>query len=255
LKLAARIQAGEELRMREAELAHVSRLSTMGEMVAGIAHEINQPLYAIANFAGASERMLKDSENEKADRLRGLNRQIADQAVRAGEIIRRLREFVGKTDGSRSPFAVNDVVRDAAQLLTSEAQRKHVSLRIEAADNPSLIVCADKVQIEQVLVNLIRNSFDAMQDTDAGNRVATLWTSLTDGEVRITVEDKGVGVPEDRASKLFDAFFTTKESGMGMGLAVSRSIVEAHGGRIWAIPNAEVGTSFTVALPYHQREP
>jgi two-component system NtrC family sensor kinase len=251
-QLAAAIQAAEELREKEIELAHVSRLSTVGEMVAGIAHEINQPLYAIANFAAASKQLLGQSGSQNHDQLRTLNRQITEQAVRAGEIIRRLREFVKKTEGSRSPLLVTDALTHSNQLMACEAQRKHVSVRIEPSHDPSVRVFADKIQLEQILVNLLQNSFDAMLENDADNRVTIVRTSVIDADVHISVEDQGVGIADLSDKKLFEPFFTTKTRGMGMGLAISRTIAEAHGGRICANPGRETGTVFTVVLPVYR---
>jgi two-component system sensor kinase FixL len=225
----------------------------MGEMVAGIAHEINQPLYAISNFAAASAQLLSANNSQHADRLRTLNLQIAEQAVRAGDIIRRLRAFARKTDGEHAAFDLNDAVHSACQLLAPEALRKNITVRIEAAEDPPLRMFGDRIQIEQILVNLVRNAFEAIQDSDHHRRV-TVRTWLLESEARVTVQDTGAGIPEHSLARIFDPFFTTKRQGLGMGLAISRTIVEAHGGRIWASPNHSVGTIFTVALPHYQEE-
>ncbi len=255
-QLAARIHAEEQLRLKEAELAHVSRLSTMGELIAGIAHEINQPLYAISNLAATSKQMLGTIENKQHDKLCEINQQITEQAVRAGEIIRRLRGFVSKTDGHRSAFDINDAVTDALRLLDTEARKSKVSIEKTHCHAPEILVFADRVQTEQVLVNLLRNGFDSLSDNDPANRVIVVQTSCTEDEVRVSVSDNGVGIPEASAHELFEPFFTTKESGMGMGLAISRTIIQAHGGRIWAAANSKggTGTTFTVVLPRFMEE-
>ncbi|WP_182865362.1 PAS domain-containing sensor histidine kinase [Rhodopirellula sp. JC639] len=226
-----RKQAEIQLREKESQLAHISRLSTMGELVAGIAHEINQPLYSIANFAAVAEKKLEAFDDQLGESLRELNQLIAQQAVHAGEIIKRLRAFVGKTDGVRSPLDMNAVVRDAVAILAPLVHSTNASIGLELSSSP-VVVHADRVQLEQVVVNLVRNALEAVADREL--RSITVRTSLAGSTVQVAVEDTGTGVSKDEKEKLFDAFFTSKSTGLGMGLSVSRTIIEAHGGRIWA---------------------
>ncbi|MCS7466818.1 PAS domain S-box protein [Stieleria sp. ICT_E10.1] len=242
-----RKQAEIQLREKEAQLAHVSRLSTMGELVAGIAHEVNQPLYAIANFAAVAEKKLENRPDELGRTLQELNRLIAEQAVRAGEIIRRLRAFVGKTDGVRSTLDMNAVIRDAVAILTPMTHGADASVRLELSPSP-VVVHADRVQLEQVVVNLVRNGLEAVAGREV--RMITVRTALVESMVQVSVEDTGIGVPEPEQNKLFDAFFTSKQDGLGMGLSISRTIVENHDGRIWATPRRQGGLVVHFTLPH-----
>ncbi|QDV84776.1 Sensor protein FixL [Stieleria magnilauensis] len=246
-----RKQAENQLREKEAQLAHVSRLSTMGELVAGIAHEVNQPLYAIANFAAVAEKKLENCPDELGQTLQELNRLIAEQAVRAGEIIRRLRAFVGKTDGVRSTLDMNAVIRDAVAILTPMTHVADASIRLELSPS-SIIVYADRVQLEQVVVNLVRNGLEAVTGREL--RRITVRTALDEAMVQVSVEDTGIGVPEQEQDQLFDAFFTSKQDGLGMGLSISRTIVEAHDGRIWATPHRQGGLVVHFTLPHSPGE-
>ncbi len=244
--ISQRKQAEDQLRAKEAELAHISRLSTMGELVAGVAHEINQPLYAIANFATVAQRKLEAAEGDVCHSVRELNRQISEQAVRAGDIIRRLRVFVGKSDGVRSTFDINAIVRDAVAILSPMTRSTDASTRLELSESPAM-VHADRVLLEQVLVNLVRNSIEAVADSVP--REITVRTVVSKETVLVSVEDTGTGILDGEPDKLFDAFFTTKESGLGMGLAISRTIVEAHSGSIRAIPRDHGGLHVELELP------
>ncbi|QDV40996.1 Sensor protein FixL [Stieleria neptunia] len=247
-----RKQAENQLREKEAQLAHVSRLSTMGELVAGIAHEVNQPLYAIANFAAVAGKKLENRHDELSQTLQELNRLVAEQAVRAGEIIRRLRAFVGKTDGVRSTLDMNAVIRDAVAILTPMTHVADASVRLELSPTP-VVVHADRVQLEQVVVNLVRNGLEAVSGREP--RRITVRTALDESMVRVSVEDTGIGVSEHARDKLFDAFFTSKQDGLGMGLSISRTIVEAHDGRIGATPRPQGGLVVHFTLPHAPGEP
>ncbi|MDP7020107.1 MAG: PAS domain S-box protein [Pirellulaceae bacterium] len=249
--ITSRKRSAERLRQKEAELAHFSRVSAMGEMAAALAHELNQPLYAIANFAGTAEKLLETGGDTTA-RLGDINRQISGQALRAGEIIRCLRAFVSKTKGVRSTVDVNAMVRDSHKLLLPVARDEGATVRLALAEAP-LNVNVDQVQIQQVVVNLLTNAFESLRSKDAENRVVEIGTAMTeDGDVQVSIKDSGVGISRELVGKLFEPFFTTKESGMGMGMAISRTIIESHGGRIWATPGDECGTVACFTLPLHQ---
>lgn len=243
-----RRRAEEQARRHEAELAHVERLSTVGKMASVLAHELNQPLAAIVNYTqGCMQRL--QSESWDRHELHAAMEQTAAQAERAGEIIRRIRRFVRKGVPEQSILDVNAAVRDAVEFAGPEAGRHGVAMQLTLAANLPP-VRADKIQIEQVILNLVRNAFDAMQDAAPDVCGLSVSTSLTDeGSIRVAVRDSGQGLSEEAAARVFEAFFTTKRDGLGIGLAISRSIVEAHGGRLWIRPNTDRGVTFAFTLP------
>ncbi|QDV84262.1 PAS domain-containing protein [Planctomycetes bacterium TBK1r] len=242
-----RRRAEERLRNNETQLAHVSRLSTMGEMVAGIAHEINQPLYAIANYAAACEHLSRRREPGWEDKVQSVMGQIADQAVRAGEIIRRVRGFVANTESDYSPIDLNELIRDTTQLLSFEAKRlgATVSLELDDALPP---VMGDAIQIQQVLVNLIRNAFEAMDGQVNGKNNVLIRSAILGGDVSVSVKDSGPGISSDMVDQLKEPFYTTKEQGLGMGLAISQTIVAAHEGHL-EIRSDAAGAEFCITFP------
>lgn len=244
-----RRRAEERLRQREADLAHFSRLTTMGEMAAGLAHELNQPLAAIANYAGGCVRRLHSGIGADPKILLQPIEQIGAEAVRAGEIIRRLREFVRKGETQRSGADINRLIAEALTLVRPESRQRNITLVLELArDLPEVLV--DAIQIEQVIVNLARNAVEAMSGNGWPRRKLTIRSSLIeDGMVEVAVSDTGVGMQEEEARRLFYPFFTTKTTGMGMGLSISRSIIEAHEGRLWSMLNPEGGMTFRFTLP------
>jgi PAS domain S-box-containing protein len=244
-----REQAREQARQHQAELAHVARLSTMGEMATAMAHELNQPLTAINTFADTSLRMLaaKDTDSEELkEALEG----IGNQAVRAGEIIRRLRQFVTKQAPQKKSVDLNALVRDAVGFIERDAQAKSVGVRLELAKDLPL-VSADAIQIEQVILNLMRNGIEAMEHASVKNRELSIRTIGTAGKgaVRVSVEDTGPGFDQEALNRLFAPFVTTKPTGMGMGLSISRSIIESHGGRLWAESKPGHGAKFIFTIP------
>jgi two-component system sensor kinase FixL len=240
--------AEDQLAHLELKLAHVARLSTMGELVASIAHEVNQPLFSIVNFAKASARQLNRDEPPDADALRELNDQIAECAVRAGAIIKRLREFVSRGDPLREPADVNRLVQGVCDMMSFSLRRSGVRLDLDLAPElPQVVV--DGVQIQQVLVNLLQNACEALEDVSRNERRIIIRTRHMGEFVSVVVADTGPGLPDESGINLFDSFVTTKPEGLGMGLAISRTIVEAHGGRLMAGAGEEGGAEFLFTLP------
>lgn len=242
-----RKSAEQMLRRREDELAHVARLATMGEMAAGLAHELNQPLYSVANYARGCMLRL-DADTMDPSQLQEILEEIASEAERAGEIIRRLRRMVQKNDPLETELDVNEVIKDACQLLTADLRRANVSLQI-ALDPSAPRANSDDVQLQQIIVNLARNAVEAMKESPIDTRICRVSSAVVDNEIRISIADSGCGLSEEDSERLFDAFHTTSDTGMGMGLAISRSIVELHGGRIWATANPDRGATFHFTIP------
>lgn len=237
----------ETLRQQE-RLEQTSRLITLGEMASSLAHELNQPLSAIANYCMGCVNRLKSGDYRQADLLAAMEKASA-QAERAGKIIRRTREFVKKSAPVRAPVALSEVVEEAIGFAEIEARKLGVQIRIDLP--PGLPpVFADRVMIEQVVLNLVKNGIEAMQQTPPGGRALAL-TARLDGEgmVEVAVSDRGCGLSDEQAGRLFTPFFTTKPEGMGMGLNICRSIVEYHGGRLWLEQNPGGGSVFRFTLP------
>lgn len=234
------------------ELLHVSRLSAMGQMSAALAHELNQPLTAILNYLTAARRTLSASDDPQTVRAAGFVDKAAQQTTRAGQIIRQLREFVEKRETVRQMHDLNGLVEDSIALAfvgTSDAGIT-VKKQLDRAIPPVLM---DKIQMGQVFLNLLRNSIEAMQAV--ARRELILKTTRADNDfVEFTLSDTGPGLPPEILSRLFQPFVTTKEKGMGIGLSICQTIVEAHGGRIWTSTRAEPGATFHVALPLNRQE-
>jgi two-component system sensor kinase FixL len=245
--LTERQQTEARLQELQAELVHMSRLTAMGEMASALAHELNQPLSAIANYMKGSRRLLENREDQGAGLLRDAMDKAADQALRAGDIIRRLRDFVARGESERRVENVKKLVEEASALALVGAKDKGVRVRFAFA--PGLdYVLADKVQVQQVLLNLIRNGIDAMEA--ATTRELEVTTSRApDNMVEISVADTGAGISPEIAGQLFQPFVTTKSQGMGVGLSISRTIIESHGGSIAQRPNPGGGTIFFFTLP------
>jgi two-component system sensor kinase FixL len=232
------------------ELSHVGRLSAMGEIASLIVHELNQPLTAIANFGEAAKRLVEAGDSSGRV-VTFIERSVA-QAHRASEMIRRLRSFVSQGPAERERIAVNEVVRDAARLALIGSADQQIQAAFELADGLPEI-SADRIQLQQVVVNLIRNAIDAMLEAGTPEPGAARLVVATgreaDGGILVSVTDTGPGIAPGIAQQLFNPFVTTKPGGMGIGLSVSRSIVEAHGGRIWVEPGPEGGSRFSFILP------
>lgn len=242
-----RKRAEEEARLHQEELAHVLRRSTMGEMAAMFAHEVNQPLSAIISYAKGCARRLEARSTSPETLLAALD-EIVAQAVRAGEIIRRLRRFVGKGEVQRQRLNVNDLVDEVMHFVTAEASEHEVRVQVDlAADLPP--IDADGVQIEQVILNLLRNALEAIYEARGEHPLLAVRTQRLGDEVAVAVRDSGVGLRPDVDDDVFEPFVTTKSTGLGMGLSICRSIVGAHGGRVWCESNPDRGMTFHFTLP------
>ena len=239
-------RADEALRRTQGELAHVSRVTTMGELAASIAHEVNQPLGAIVGNADICLQWLKD-ERPNLQHLREALEDIASDGRRASDVIARIRSLVKKSEPQSVSLDVNEVVSEVVSLIAHEVQRRQVDLEVELEELPPVL--GDRVQLQQVLLNLTMNGIDAMYAITERKPRLCLTTALSDASVLVSVKDCGVGIKAEDAELVFRAFHTTKSSGMGMGLAISRSIIEAHGGRLWAEPNEDFGATFKFTLP------
>lgn len=242
-------QAAEEEAIRHREqLSHVGRLTVMGEMAAAMAHELNQPLSAISNYTGACLRLLDRDETCGEEVVQALG-SIEKQAHRAAEVIQRIRDFARSRAVQREPVEVTELIAEILPLAAMDAKANHTDLRLKIDKNlPTIMV--DRVEIQQVVLNLMRNGVDAMRDVPEADRRLDLRAWLEDPEqIRISITDRGTGVSEAAAEQLFTPFFTTKGSGMGLGLAISRSIIKAHGGRLDFENNAICGATFDILLP------
>jgi C4-dicarboxylate-specific signal transduction histidine kinase len=243
--------AERELPRARSGLAHVTRATSMGEVNASIAHEVNQPLGAIMFNAEACAAWL-DCDPPNLNEARAALKGVLRDGTRAGEVIRRIHALAKNTDTTLAPLDLNDVLTEALSFMRPELLSSRVSARIEhAGAHP--VVLADKVQIQQVILNLVMNGIEAMQLVADRPRELLIRSEHEDAEhVRVTVTDCGVGFPTDSADRLFNTLFSTKSSGMGMGLSICRSIIERHGGRIWAVPNMPYGASIQLTLPLRQ---
>jgi signal transduction histidine kinase len=240
-------QERERLRQAHWELAHINRVTTMGELAASIAHEIKQPISAAHTNAKTCLRWLKRDQPDIEEAREAVSRIIQD-VTRASEIISRIHALFKKGEPEREWVDVNEVIREMVSLMHSEAGRRAISIHTELnSELPN--VWADRVQLQQVFLNLMLNGIDAITQ---GNGVGDLTIKSQrnpDGQVLISVSDTGIGLPPEPADKLFEAFFTTKAQGTGMGLSISRSIIESHGGRLWAAGNSDRGAIFQFTLP------
>jgi NO-binding membrane sensor protein with MHYT domain len=245
-------RAEDALRSAQADLARINRVTTMGELTASLAHEVNQPIAAAVTDAQACLSWLERNPPD-VEEARACVQSIVEEASRAAEIVSRIRLLFQKGTPRREPIDVNDVIREMIVLLRHEAKRHAISIREELApDLPP--VSADRVQLQQVVMNLITNSIDAMKDVDGARALTIKSQSAEPGQLTVCVSDTGVGLPAEHADQIFRAFFTTKAHGTGMGLSISRSIVESHNGRLWAADNGSRGASFHFILPTKARD-
>lgn len=237
----------ENARRHQAEVTHVARLSTVGEMASGIAHELNQPLCAIATYGQACLRLVRSNPMDMIE-LSSAIEDMAAQAMRAGEIIRRMRRFVRKQEPREASVDINGLIREVVAFTEAETKGLGVRLSLQLTDRLPLVQ-ADPIQIEQVILNLVRNSLEAMQDIQANRRALVVSSSVpSNKDVEVAIKDTGPYVPPKILDRAFNPFFTTKEHGMGLGLSISRSIIEAHGGWLGAQSTME-GTTFRFLLP------
>ena len=241
-------RAERALQTAQAELAHVTRVTTLGEMSASIAHEVNQPLAAIVTNSEAALRWL-GRDVPDLEEARAAIGQVAKEGRRAGGVIRKIREFSKKADPQMARLDINEVLEEAVTLLRHEALRHQVTMELEL-EWGFLPVCGDRVQLQQVIINLAMNGMQAMATVHDRDRMLVMRTHRQQSErVIVAVEDVGIGVKPEHADQLFNAFYTTKSGGLGMGLAICRSIIEAHGGRLWAEANVPRGAVFSFTVP------
>jgi PAS domain S-box-containing protein len=245
-----RRHAEEELRTARQDLAHAARLALIGELVSSIAHEINQPLMSITSNASAGLRGLDGAAG--ATELREILTDIRDHGQLAGDIIERLRALARKRPLERQALDLNEVTTATLRLIGSDARRRHVALRSELMGSLPAIA-ADRVCLQQVVLNLLLNAMDAMDQVEADDRQLVVRTRPLGDAVEVEVSDTGPGIPADRLPRLFDAFYSTKKEGLGLGLSIARSIVEAHGGRIWAEDHGGHGATFHLTIPVMAR--
>jgi two-component system sensor kinase FixL len=239
----------QRLQDMQAELIHMSRFTAMGEMASTLAHELNQPLTAVASYLNGCRRLLDNSDDLM---LRDAIDRAADQALRAGQIIRRLRQFVARGESERRVESLPRLIEEASSLALVGA--KHDGVRVRFKFSPRVQwVLADKIQIQQVILNLMRNAIEAMLGA-ARRELAIATVEAPDDMVEISVADTGPGIAPEIAAQLFHPFVTTKPQGMGVGLSISRTIVESHGGKLWAEPNPGGGTVFRFTLKVLSKE-
>jgi len=247
-EITEREQAEEKAQKRQAELFHMSRLSTIGEMATGLAHELNQPLCAAMNYANACLHTVRGG-NANTDKLIENMEAVTKQTKRAGEIVNRIKDFVRKRQSHQSTVDVNELVKGLFDFIHTDIRKNKVKLDLALAEELPLLL-ADSVQIEQVLLNLVLNAIEAMADVEMEKRQLTIQTQMGDDHcVEVAVSDTGKAVSAENIEKMFDSFYTTKPDGMGIGLSISQSIIDAHKGKLWANVNPDCGMTFRFTLP------
>jgi two-component system sensor kinase FixL len=251
--ISERIRVESELQATQVKLAHIARLSTMGEMASGLSHEINQPLTAIATYAQALENILRGEEAPDRDEIQDVLRQISSQALRAGEVIRRLRTMIKSHEPVFKTLDCKELLSDVVALADIDARLHRVELRTDT-DCDDARIRGDAVQLQQVLINLVRNSMDALEDLPPERRTITISLSASDEVAEFRVIDRGNGVPAEALEKMFSPFYTTKPQGTGLGLAISRSIIEAHRGRLRYEGTPGGGATFSFTIPLRVAE-
>jgi PAS domain S-box-containing protein len=243
-------RAEEALSRLRSELAHVARVTSLGALTASIAHEVNQPLTGIVTNSGTCLRMLS-ADPPNIDGAREAARRAIRDGNRASDVVSRLRALFGKKEVTVEPVDLNEAIREVIALSSSDLQRHRVILQLEFADRLPLLY-GDRIQLQQVVLNLLRNASEAMSGIEDRPRRLLIRTEQKGEEVRLSVQDSGVGLAPGDAERLFESFYTTKEDGMGIGLSISRSIIEAHHGRLWATANVDPGATFAFSIPCEQ---
>ena len=244
--IADHIRDSERLRQAQADLARISRITSMGELTASLAHEVNQPIAAAVTNANTCLRWLMRDPPDMEEARAAASRLVKD-ATRAADMVGRVRTLFRKGSSQRELVDICDVVEEMLALLCNEVNRYSISIRTEIAPDLPMVM-ADRVQLQQVFMNLMMNAIDAMKDAN-GQRELHLKSQRQNDHLLISVGDTGTGLPQQQANQIFDTFFTTKDHGTGMGLSISRSILESHGGRLWAVPNSPHGAIFYFTLP------
>ncbi len=250
--LTEREETAARLQEIQAELARLARLTEMGEMASTLAHELNQPLSAISNYVHGCARLLEDIDEEIAVKMRDALQETAKQSLRAGQIIKHLREFVSKGETEKAPHNIRHLVEEAAALALVGSRDKGVRTLFELASGPE-IVMVDSIQIQQVLINIMRNAVEAMMHSKTRELIIRTQAELGD-QVAVLIEDSGPGISDEIAGELFKPFVTTKSEGMGIGLSICKRIIEAHGGDLTVGRNAAGGATFRFNLPLHNEE-
>jgi len=245
--LTEREESEAQLEQARNELTRLARVNELGEMASTLAHELNQPLSAIANYVQGCRRMLERLEDEPASRMRGALDETAKQALRAGDIIRHLREFVTRGDTERRPEDIKRLIEGAGALALVGSRERGIKPMFDFGPEDDVVI-ADRVQIQQVLINLMRNAMEAMRDSETKTLTVTT-RSGAEGRLTVTVADTGPGIADDIAPQLFQPFVTSKANGMGVGLSISRRIIESHGGELTVQRNEAGGATFTFTLP------
>jgi C4-dicarboxylate-specific signal transduction histidine kinase len=246
-----RSRTEEESRRLRDELAHLTRVATVGELTTSLAHELNQPLTAIMSNAQAVQRLL-GSDTPDMSEVRDALTDIVNDNRRAGEVIRSLRKLLKQEDPQRKPVDINEIIQETISLVNSDFAISNISLTIDlSAELPSIV--GDRIQLQQVILNLILNAVEAMRDVESDSRDLIVRTRYDDSStITVEVQDSGIGIDAGKLGKVFDPFFTTKPDGLGMGLSINRTIIETHGGRIWATQSPEGGATFSFNLPFYK---
>jgi C4-dicarboxylate-specific signal transduction histidine kinase len=248
-EIVERQNAQEALHTAQAELAHVTRITSMGELMASIAHEVNQPLTAIITNGNACQRWLA-GETPNLEEARATVTRMISQGKRASDLIKEIRAFVKKSPPQKNQVDINNLIRETLPLVNKEMERSHVALHTNLADDLPVLM-ADRVQLQQVLLNLMMNGIEAMNEIDGRSRELTISSESSQDPVGVlvAVRDGGTGLNPQSNDRIFETFFTTKAEGMGMGLSIGRSIINAHGGRLWAETNPDHGATFRFTIP------
>lgn len=244
---ARRRQAEKQAQRHQSDLAHIDRINTMGEMASSLAHELNQPLAAISTYCQAGLRIIENNE-DKPEKLAHALEHASIQSQRAGQIIRQMRQLASKGVVRREPVDINQVINDTVNLVREEMKRKNISLTLDLdRDLPEIL--ADETQIEQVILNLLHNAIEAMSyESESAQRLLITSSQPDPASIQVTVNDTGPGMDKETLDRIFDTFYTTRQDGMGLGLSISRTIIEAHGGQLWATSTPGTGSTFSFTL-------